>query len=70
MIVRGWWGENPHKWASVPNPGNSGGMAIIWDEEKLEVVEEEILKGAYTLTVICRTKQQKSDGPLLVFMAR
>ncbi|KAL5704195.1 hypothetical protein ACHQM5_022653 [Ranunculus cassubicifolius] len=48
------WGNQEHKWAEAPSVGASGGIVVMWDVQQLVV--EEVLQGAYSVSMLCRFK--------------
>lgn len=50
-IAKQFWGNKPLKWAHIPSRGQSGGLALLWDSDRLEV--SEVLKGSFSISISC-----------------
>lgn len=58
-MVKDVWGSRPCGWSSLPSWGASGGILLIWDLDKIEVLEQEI--GAFSFSIRCRLKREMED---------
>lgn len=50
---RHFYGNETHKWMCLPSIGASGGLVLFLDSDRLKVIDE-ILKGKYSLSILCR----------------
>lgn len=50
-------GNSFHKALSLYNFGNSRGISIKGDDEKLEVEEEDYLLGVFPLSIVCKDRK-------------
>lgn len=48
------WGSNAVNFSSIAALGNSGGLAILWDPDRIHVLE--IIKGGFTISLKCIIK--------------
>lgn len=53
-VVKEVWGLRPCKWLALPSLGASGGILLVWDVDKTEVLDHEI--GAYSIAIRCRLR--------------
>lgn len=47
--ARFYWCNRPHSWVVVPSIGSAGGIVLLWDSEKTEVLS--VLKGNYLVSI-------------------
>lgn len=53
-FVKEVWGPRPCGWLALPSWGASGGILVIWDVDRIEVLEH--ILGAFSVLVRCRVK--------------
>lgn len=51
-IAQAFLGNSPHMWTFIPLNGAPGGLFLLWDVDRIQVLG--ILKGNYSVTVLCR----------------
>lgn len=54
LFVKEVWGPRPCGWVALLSWGASGGILVIWDVGKIEVLEHVI--GAFSVSIRCRVK--------------
>lgn len=42
MVIKDVWGKSSSHWLALPSCGASGGIVLIWNEDKVVVVEHEV----------------------------
>lgn len=57
LIVKEVWGCRTSSWLALPSWGASGGILVIWDENKLEVLEHEL--GAFSVAIRCKVVEEE-----------
>lgn len=57
--VKHLWGNRPCKWAYVGAMGTSGGILIIWDDSKVDIIDT--IEGQFSLTVKLRNREDNRE---------
>lgn len=47
------WGNHNKKWCDLPARAAAGGIVVIWDSDKLEVLDSHV--GSYSVSILCKT---------------
>lgn len=55
-VAKYFWGNRTFKSTFIPATGASGGLAMIWDPDRVEVTS--ILKGRFSVSLLCVIKQK------------
>lgn len=53
-VVKEVWGHWPFEWLALPSRGSSGGILLIGDKDRIEVLEHEI--ETFSISIRCRLK--------------
>lgn len=53
------WGTRPSSWLALPSWGAFGGILVIWDVDRIEVLDHVL--GAFLVSVRCRVKGQLDE---------
>lgn len=59
MMVKEVWGLRPCEWLMLPSWGASGGILLIWDPNKVDVLDHDI--GAYSISPKCKLKRTADE---------
>lgn len=59
-LIRQLWGRNDVAWIEAPAVGASGGMVLLWDKNKIEILD--FLIGGYTISARCRFLEKDMEG--------
>lgn len=49
LMVKEIWGKASSHWTALPSLGASGGILLIWNEERVEMLESEM--GAFSISI-------------------
>lgn len=60
-LIKSMWISKDINWANVESNGWSGGLLVLWDESKMNVLE--VLKGGYSLSEV---SFQSAGFPILI----
>lgn len=52
MIVNDVWGQRTSSWLTLPYWGALGGILLIWNENKLEILDHEII--TFSVSIRCK----------------
>lgn len=52
-LINFMWGNHNRKWCDLPSREAAGGIVIIWDSDKLEVLDSH--SGIFTLSLLCKS---------------
>lgn len=55
-VVKEVWGDRPYAWMALPSWGASRGILLIWDVDKVDVLDHKI--GAYSVSVRYKLKME------------
>lgn len=51
-MVKEVWGRDSNYWVALPSRGASGGILMIWNKNRIEMLEHEV--GAFSISIRCR----------------